>query len=294
MSDVKEPQQSPVFAFAENTLQLLESLERITHTTHTPHRNLLSLTLSLWQLVFAMKPTEQQIQIAQGALFLIDNIGRPPPNTNFREYTDQAITEHLARHTYYYQKKNQSNRIRVTLRWLRQYMRSYWMRKHHNNFPVNANDGYSDALFRYGNTDGFPADVLSTYEYDRAIFSEADLPGYVSQATEAEDDDDALEAYKEKGDHAIEPVPKEASDDGSDLEATSKRRQRGVATRSSSSSKNSQKSFVPANDDKDHAGSENEGHEDPDDDADDSLFGAHDNDLVPRMQKRTSPRSPKR
>ena len=132
-----------------------------------------------------MKLTEQQVQVAQGALFLIDNIGQCPPNTVFRDFTNRAISVHLRRHTYYYQQKNQpgsQTRILATSRWIRRYMNTHWMRKYSTSFPPQQkSDDFADTLFRYGSTESFPADVLSSCEYDKATFSEADLPGYVNE-----------------------------------------------------------------------------------------------------------------
>lgn len=55
-----------------------------------------------------MSITEQQKQLGQGVLFLIDNAGDCPPDISAREFTDQKITEHLAKHSYFYQLSGKS------------------------------------------------------------------------------------------------------------------------------------------------------------------------------------------
>jgi hypothetical protein len=125
--------------------------------------------------------TELQIQVAQGALFLLDNIGNPPPNTNFRDFTDQAISDHLERHSYYSQPNRTAgsrNRKPVTSVWLRRYLRDLSTKAQGSFYePKLAKDDNADKLFRKGTTEGFSDDLLEKYGYNKATFSEADLPG---------------------------------------------------------------------------------------------------------------------
>lgn len=139
--------------------------------------------------------TKQHIQAAQGALFLIDHIGKAPLGTPFRQYTDQAIAEHLKKHTYYYQQNNlpgPSNRKPVTLQWMRKYLLGL-LAKVNNSFyqPRLHRDDAADTLFRKGTTEGFSHALLTKYGYNKANFSESDLPGYAEVESEAGNDEDA-------------------------------------------------------------------------------------------------------
>jgi hypothetical protein len=76
------------------------------------------------------KTTEQQVQVARCALFLIDNTPECPLGTNFRAHTNTAIVQHLARHTYTYQENRlagDSNTREVTAHRVRTYVfRRLW------------------------------------------------------------------------------------------------------------------------------------------------------------------------
>lgn len=61
--------------------------------------------------------------------------------------------------------------------------------------PKSERDDSADKLFRRGTTSDFPTDVLARYEYDRATSSEADLPGYIGDADNVDDEEDAVERY---------------------------------------------------------------------------------------------------
>ena len=137
--------------------------------------------------------TEQQVQVAQGALFLIDNIGSPPPNADFRLFMNNAIADHLKRHTYYYQQRNlpgRVNRRRVTSNWMREWFKTL-LGKVSGSLHQSELQGENAAekLLRRRTTQGFSAEVLSKYGYDKATFSEADLPGYSRHPGVAEDEE---------------------------------------------------------------------------------------------------------
>lgn len=106
-------------------------------------------------------------------------------------------------------------------------------------------DDFADTLFRKGSTDGFPAEVLEKYGYNKATFSEANLPGYTPQTEESEHDENALGGYGEHG-------------------------SKTSAARNSSPSSNSQLSLGTAREDRDYASSgkdelESESEEEDDD-----------------------------
>lgn len=142
--------------------------------------------------------TEQQIRTARGALYLIDHVGTPPKGANFRLFTNQAIEKHLERHSYYYYQRNQqsdpAHRKLVTMPWMRQHFLGLF-RKTNRQFyePRVPGDDTTDMLLRKGSTRGFPDSVLSTYRYDRATFSESDLPPYEGDVDEDTSDSDAIE-----------------------------------------------------------------------------------------------------
>lgn len=159
-----------------------------------------------------MKLTSHHIQVAQGALFLVDNIGPPPPNTDFRQFTNNAIAQHLQRHSYFYQQRNQpgpENRIPVTSNWMRKYFLSLLGKARPLFYQAESErDDSADKCFRKGTTKGFPDDVLARYEYNRATFSEADLPGYIGDADVTDDDEDAVEMHGATGnDKSTGPRP---------------------------------------------------------------------------------------
>ena len=106
-------------------------------------------------------------------------------------------------------------------------------------------DDFADTLFRKRSTDGFPAEVLEKYGYNKVTFSEANLPGYTPQTEESEHDENALGGY---GEHD----------------------NKTSAARNSSPSSNSQMSLGTAREDRDYASSgedelESESEEEDDD-----------------------------
>ena len=129
--------------------------------------------------------TQDQIQVAQGALYMIDHIGPAPPNMDFRRFTDQAMTDHLKQHTYHYRPRNPTGpdgRSLVTVVWMRRWIRDLSAKAKPSFYQAESHtDDNADKLFRKGTTEGFPDNILRRYGYDRATFSEADLPGYVHE-----------------------------------------------------------------------------------------------------------------
>jgi len=119
----------------------------------------------------------QQKQLAQGALFIIDNSQPVPPNVDLRAFTNAAIEQHLAQHTYYQQEKGMpglGNRIRVDAIRMRKYITDLSKKS-------NKVEKTLDALFR-GTSDIIKAEAKKSYEYDKDTFSEGDLPGHEEEA----------------------------------------------------------------------------------------------------------------
>jgi hypothetical protein len=136
-----------------------------------------------------------QVETAQGALFLIDNIGKQPPGSNFRQFTDQAISEHLRRHSYFYQKRNDEKLTLVDLSAMRRRVRDLWSKNknaHTCDLQQLKGDDVVDAIFRKGSTKIFQSELLRiSYKYDRTTFSEFDLPGDVESTSQAEGNEDS-------------------------------------------------------------------------------------------------------
>ena len=115
----------------------------------------------------------QQKQLAQGALFLIDNAGPCPPGVDLRDFITAAIQQHLAQHTYYLQAKGIpgfENRVRVDSTRMRLYLKNFGERSNKVRKSVSA-------LF-LATSEAIKADVKKFYDYDKNSFSEGDLPGY--------------------------------------------------------------------------------------------------------------------
>jgi hypothetical protein len=126
------------------------------------------------------KTTEQQVQVARCALFLIDNTPECPLGTNFRAHTNTAIVQHLARHTYTYQENRlagDSNTREVTAHRVRTYVFRRLWDKSKIAHPKLPGEDCADALFRLRST-VVPDSVKSLYNYDPQTFSETDLPGF--------------------------------------------------------------------------------------------------------------------
>ena len=194
-----------------------------------------------------MALTRDQIQVAQGALYLIDHIGQPPPDIKFRHFTEQAMKDHLEQHTYYHRGPGGPNsRDRVTLAWMRRYMRELFTKATASFYQPGSSttmDDRSDKVFRKGTTEGFPDRVLKRFMYDRATFSEAELPGYEGGAGLADDDEE--DAVKEdeitKTNNTKLESRKRVRD--SLVHFVSSKKLRTGATHITSPSRSSQKSF---------------------------------------------------
>lgn len=208
-----------------------------------------------------MGRTRQQIQTAQGALYLIDNIGAAPPGVVFRHFTDHAIAEHLKHHSYYYQQRGLpglENRMPVTPHWMRRFLRDLLFKnKQAAPFPGLEGDDAADTLFRKGSTKDFPSAVLRRYEYDRTIFSESDLPGNAELGDEAGSDGDAEGELE-----SIEGVRGQQNDTEANAGIThrqilTRQASREAAAPFSSPFNDYGKSFTPAKDDTDVLSSEN-------------------------------------
>lgn len=88
----------------------------------------------------------------------------------------------------------------VTSNWMRKYFKNLLAKTGSSSYSSKPErDDSADKLFRKGTTRDIPAEVLARYEYDRATFSEADLPGYIGDADVADDDEDTVEMYGSTG-----------------------------------------------------------------------------------------------
>ena len=230
--------------------------------------------------------TQDSIQVAQGALYLIDHIGHPPPGMDFRQFTDHAITDHLKQHTYYYRPRvhtGPNNREVVTLVRMRRSIRDLLAKAKPSFYQAESNqDDNADRIFRKGTTKGFPDDLLRKYGYDRATFSEADLPGYTAQAEEAEDDENALEAPRQQSGNSMGPQPKQPSTGNLGPRAASKKRPRESVSPSPSPSRSSQKSFGSA---------EDVSSEEDKDEEDDEYYDAKHNVNMPNKRPKLQPQA---
>lgn len=126
----------------------------------------------------------QEIQLAQGALFLIDNTPECPQDTKFHTHLDAAIQQHLARHTYTYQarrKPGEQNKTQVTAEKLREYLKVLYESSVTDQFKRGPKETYLAALFRMKSrviTESFKTE----HKYNRETFKEGDLPGLANTA----------------------------------------------------------------------------------------------------------------
>lgn len=122
----------------------------------------------------------QNVQLAQGALFLIDNTGPCPNGTKYRTFIDAAIAQHLTQHTYFYQDRGRpgaKNTKRATTRKFRNSLQALW----ENVKPESRGQKDGDrveALFTM-KSGAITADALEMYGYDPEAFAETDLPEFV-------------------------------------------------------------------------------------------------------------------
>ena len=124
--------------------------------------------------------SEQDIQLAQGALFVIDNTGPCPTGKKYRTFIDAAIAHHLTRHTYYYQDRGRpgaKNTKRATARKFRNSLQALWEHVKPESRSRKGGDR-AEALFTL-KSEGITAKALEMYRYDPATFLENDLPGFV-------------------------------------------------------------------------------------------------------------------
>ena len=122
----------------------------------------------------------QNIQLLQGALFLIDNTGPCPTGKKYRNFIDAAIAHHLTRHTYYYQDRGRpgaKNTKRATARKFRNSLQALWEDVKTESRGRKVSDRV-EALFTLKSEAIMPR-ALKMYGYDPATFSETDLPGFV-------------------------------------------------------------------------------------------------------------------
>ena len=141
--------------------------------------------------------TEQSIQTAQVAFFLIDHIGTPPAGASFRSFTTRAMEEHLKKHPCYYRQRPNDGPAKPTLvtpLWMRRRFTDLYKKANHNFYePRLQGDDITDTLLRKRSTAGFPAEVLATYRYERGTFSESELPANEEPLDEEMTDIEAAE-----------------------------------------------------------------------------------------------------
>jgi hypothetical protein len=128
---------------------------------------------------------ENRRHLERGALFLIDNPGislpdAKAPSVAWKAFTQQAIDSHLEKHTYYYLKKRDPNSVLVVdFTRMQRHMRTLCERAQTPSTFQRRKEGYTcdEALF-YSGTDGLKASALQKFGYNKATFSESDLPGH--------------------------------------------------------------------------------------------------------------------
>lgn len=107
-------------------------------------------------------------------------------------------------------------------------------------------DNAAEKLLRRGTTQGFSAEVLSCYGYDKATFSEAALPGYKGHAA-VPDDEDAVGEDESTGTNNAEPLSRNQIRDSSVQFVSANGMPLGAA-QVPSPSRSSQKSFRTTDD----------------------------------------------
>jgi hypothetical protein len=149
---------------------------------------------------------EHRNRLYQGALYLIDNPGEPLPGATatkaeIRDFEDRAIALHLAKHTYYSQKVRGATFEPVEADGMRRQVGYLYTRgatpstKEKKPSDQNA----VDRVF-YTGTGGLRTDFLESYNYDKATFSEADLPAH--RENEEEEGDMVNDDLKQNSDDA--------------------------------------------------------------------------------------------
>lgn len=126
--------------------------------------------------------SEQKIQLAQGALFLIDNAGTcPNDKKELRQFTEAAIARHLTQHTYYYQDHGRSGeryKKRVDTGKFRSSFKDLFSTRTKHTFRRSNPEDTADALFKQ-KSKAIMENALKEYRYDFGTFSESDLPAFV-------------------------------------------------------------------------------------------------------------------
>jgi hypothetical protein len=123
--------------------------------------------------------SKQQTHVAQCAFFLIDDTPECPQDMEPRAFTDDAITQHLARHTYTYRahgKPGRKHAKEVTIQWMRKWFTRLCEKPMTKDFQRKPGEHAADALFRLG-SGVIPDHIKAKFQYDPDNFSESDLPG---------------------------------------------------------------------------------------------------------------------
>lgn len=144
---------------------------------------------------------DYSLKNGQGALYLIDHIGRPPKGVDFRSFTNQAIVDHLQQHSYRYERKNNTKDLALAdPAWMRKYFGSLEdkVKKFDKSYtPDSRGRDPADRLFRKGTTKDFPNEVLTAFKYDKATFSESALPAYENVLNERSIDSGATKEVQD-------------------------------------------------------------------------------------------------
>jgi hypothetical protein len=156
---------------------------------------------------------EHRNRLYQGALYLVDNPGEPLPGATatkaeIRGFEDRAIALHLAKHTYYSQKVRGATFEPVDADGMRRQVGYLYTRgatpSTKDKKPSDQNA--VDRVF-YTGTGELKTDFLESYNYDKATFSEADLPAHRENEEEEDEVDVISDSLKQNSKDA------EASED---------------------------------------------------------------------------------
>jgi hypothetical protein len=112
--------------------------------------------------------SKQQTHVAQCAFFLIDNTPECPQDMEPRAFTDDAITQHLARHTYTYRahgKPGRKHAKEVTIQWMRKWFTRLCEKPMTKDFQRKPGEHAAGALFRLG-SGVIPDHIKAKFQYD--------------------------------------------------------------------------------------------------------------------------------
>lgn len=165
---------------------------------------------------------EHRRQVLQGVLFLIDNPGEPVPDVTasraeMRDFVDRVIASHLAKHTYYCQRNHRptlEHRQVVDVDWMRRQLKEMYERAATPSTKSNlklSEHIQTDKLFFTG-TDGLAAEKLDKYDYNKSIFSEADLPAHENDEEDSVVSDSQSSSDAEVSEHKQESRAHSVSD----------------------------------------------------------------------------------